>query len=69
VPARGRPADKGAQIAAVAAISALFLTQTDIQGPWRSRFAGRGKAKVAGKPRTLPKSHGWTAGKDARLPG
>jgi hypothetical protein len=69
VPARGRPADKGAQIAAVATISAAFLTQTDIQGLWRSRFAARGKAKLAGKPRPLPKSHGGTAGKDARLPG
>lgn len=69
VPARGRPADKGAQIAAVAAISVPFLMQQGIPGPWHSTFAGRRKAKVAGKPRPLPQSHGRTAGKDVRLAG
>jgi hypothetical protein len=50
VPARGRPADKGAQIAAVAPISPPFLTQQGIQGRWRSTYVRKRKEKMARKP-------------------
>ena len=47
VPARGRPADKQAQIAAVAGKFAGLLLQAAIQGPWRSTSANRRRAKLA----------------------
>lgn len=69
VPARGRPADKGAQIAAVAPISPPFLTQQGIQGRWRSTYVRKRKEKMARKPGQVPQSHGRSAGEGAPLPG